>query len=229
MSTKSRHKRKEISVAEHEQMLTPREAGRRFGVTDRTVKRWIEQGKLRGFRPGKAYQVPESAVEELLERSEIRPKEPTPFSLEWARAATDAEFYKAIVEAPEEDIEKLDMLSGTLLRLTDWELFQAAARSRSGTKVPGSEKRPDVAPVSPQEWPVMRARMEAVTKEVKRRRPPFAQMRLAKGGSKCFWYIPPEEWESHRQRVDEFFAGQPYEDVDARADAALHEEDAVLA
>ncbi len=61
-------------MTEHEKMLTPTEAGQRLGVTDRTVKRWIEDGKLRGFRPGKAYQVPESAVEGLLRESEIRPK-----------------------------------------------------------------------------------------------------------------------------------------------------------
>ncbi len=63
-------------MKERDHMLTSAEAGRRLGVTDRTVKRWIEAGKLRGFRPGKAYQIPESAVEDLLAESEVHPKAP---------------------------------------------------------------------------------------------------------------------------------------------------------
>lgn len=86
-------------MLEHERRLTPREAGRRLGVTDRTVKRWIEQGKLRGYRPGRAYQVPESAVDELLEKSEIRPKEKVPLSLEWALTAPRGELEEALSEA----------------------------------------------------------------------------------------------------------------------------------
>jgi excisionase family DNA binding protein len=63
-------------MKERGHMLTSAEAGRRLGVTDRTVKRWVEAGKLRGFRPGKAYQIPESAVEDLLAESEVHPKAP---------------------------------------------------------------------------------------------------------------------------------------------------------
>lgn len=205
-------------------MLTPREAGRRFGVTDRTVKRWIEQGKLRGYRPGKAYQVPESAVEELLERSEIRPKAPGPFSLGWARAATDAEFYRAIVEAPEEDIDRLDMLSGTLLRLTQWEFMKAASESRRGWKPPAEETRPEVAPVEPKEWPVLRERAEAVTKEVNRRRPPLYWIKHSHSGNVVKWNIPPEERDQYRERIEEEFRGEPYTEVDVRGDVPAYKE-----
>ncbi len=68
-------------MKERDHMLTSAEAGRRLGVSDRTIKRWVEAGKLRGYRPGKAYQVPESAVEALLAESEVHPKERAPRSV----------------------------------------------------------------------------------------------------------------------------------------------------
>lgn len=219
-------------MAEQERMLTPWEAGRRFGVTDRTVKRWIEQGKLRGYRPGRAYQIPESAVEELLEQSEIRPKAPEPFSLEWARAATDAEFYKAIVEAPAEETDKLDLLSATMQRLSHWELRKAFANSREGRQHPDVGQRPDVAPVSPQEWPVLSTRADAVTKEVKRRRPPFARLKrrppwalkTEEARWEVRWLIPSDQWDQHRAQVEEQLKGEEYIDVDAREEIPVYEE-----
>ena len=51
--------------------LTPEEAGERLGVSGRTVKRWVIDGKIEGYRPGLAYQIPASAVEELLEKSRV--------------------------------------------------------------------------------------------------------------------------------------------------------------
>lgn len=211
-------------MSEHEQMLTPQEAGRRFGVTDRTVKRWIEQGKLRGYRPGRAYQVPESAVEELLERSEIRPKAPEPFSLEWARAATDAEFYRAVVEAPEKDIDRLDMLSGLLVQLTNWELREAFAESRDRVKAPAPEGRPDVTPVGPKEWPMLRERAKAVTKEVNRRRPPLYWIQHSDSGNVVKWNIPPEERDQYRERIEKEFCGEPYTEEDVRSDVPAYKE-----
>jgi excisionase family DNA binding protein len=45
-----------------------------LGVSERTVRRWIQSGKLRAYKPGRDYRIPESALRELVEESEISPK-----------------------------------------------------------------------------------------------------------------------------------------------------------
>jgi excisionase family DNA binding protein len=45
-----------------------------MGVSERTVRRWIKSGKLRAYKPGRDYRIPESAVREFVEDSEISPK-----------------------------------------------------------------------------------------------------------------------------------------------------------
>jgi excisionase family DNA binding protein len=45
-----------------------------LGVSERTVRRWIKSGKLRAYKPGRDYRIPETAVRELIEGSEISPK-----------------------------------------------------------------------------------------------------------------------------------------------------------
>jgi excisionase family DNA binding protein len=45
-----------------------------LGVSERTVRRWIQSGKLRAYKPGRDYRIPQSAVRELVEESEISPK-----------------------------------------------------------------------------------------------------------------------------------------------------------
>lgn len=89
---------------EGERLLSPREAGQRLGVSDRTIKRWIEAGKLSGIRPGKAYMIPESSIGELLEESKVGKKASAPASHEEAdrrntepaqgRSPTDADLHK---------------------------------------------------------------------------------------------------------------------------------------
>src|SRR5215212_8606494 len=57
-----------------------------MGVSERTARRWIKSGKLRAYKPGRDYRIPESAVREFVEDSEISPKarssslEPTLFN-----------------------------------------------------------------------------------------------------------------------------------------------------
>jgi excisionase family DNA binding protein len=46
-----------------------------MGVSERTVRRWIKSGKLRAYKPGRDYRIPESAVSTLMDESEISPKE----------------------------------------------------------------------------------------------------------------------------------------------------------
>jgi excisionase family DNA binding protein len=203
-----------------ERRLSLSEAADALGISEITARRWIKSGKLRALHPGRNYQIPESAVEELLDTD---PKEAEPFTLDWARAASDAEFYRLIVSAPEEDIDRLDRLSGELVGFVYRGLKRVLAE-RNGNSFKDHGPEPE-----PGEYKPMKKRQEALTAEVRRRRPPFARMRMADDGNKCFWFIPPDEWESRRDKVDAFFDGEPYEDVDAREEVVLHEEDAALA
>jgi excisionase family DNA binding protein len=53
-----------------------------MGVSERTVRRWIKAGNLKAYKPGRDYRIPESAVRELVEESEVYPKEARRWSLE---------------------------------------------------------------------------------------------------------------------------------------------------
>jgi excisionase family DNA binding protein len=45
-----------------------------LGVDVQTVRRWIQSGRLRAFKPGKEYRVREGDLEEFLAAREVRPK-----------------------------------------------------------------------------------------------------------------------------------------------------------
>jgi excisionase family DNA binding protein len=57
-----------------EELLSPEEVGERLGVSVYTVRRWIKEGKLRGFKPGKEYRVRVADLEEFFRAREVRPK-----------------------------------------------------------------------------------------------------------------------------------------------------------
>jgi excisionase family DNA binding protein len=63
-----------------QRLLTVREVADRIRSSPETVRRWLRQGKLRGFRPGGTklgYRVPESELRRFLaESSEGRPLPP---------------------------------------------------------------------------------------------------------------------------------------------------------
>src|SRR5215210_450508 len=67
----SRDDRKRGGVEEH---LSLAEAAERLGISERTARRWIKSGKLRAYKPGRDYWIPESALAELVEESEVHPK-----------------------------------------------------------------------------------------------------------------------------------------------------------
>jgi len=54
--------------------LSLAEAAERMGISERTARRWIKSGKLRASKPGRDYWIPESALTELVEESEVSPK-----------------------------------------------------------------------------------------------------------------------------------------------------------
>jgi excisionase family DNA binding protein len=56
------------------QHLSLSEVAGLMGVSERTVRRWIKSGKLRAYKPGRDYRIPESAVRAFVEDSEISPK-----------------------------------------------------------------------------------------------------------------------------------------------------------
>src|SRR5215212_4363833 len=58
------------------ELLPLPEAAERLGVSVYTVRRWIKDGKLRAFKPGKEYRVREADLEEFLAAREVRPKAP---------------------------------------------------------------------------------------------------------------------------------------------------------
>jgi len=81
-----------------EELLSPQEAGDRLGVSVYTVRRWIKEGKLRAFRPGKEYRVRVADLEEFFRTREVHPKAPSRTSPE------------ALEEVSEE--ERLSLLDG---------------------------------------------------------------------------------------------------------------------
>ena len=56
------------------QHLSLSEVAGLMGVSERTVRRWIKSGKLRAYKPGRDYRIPESAVRAFVDDSEISPK-----------------------------------------------------------------------------------------------------------------------------------------------------------
>jgi excisionase family DNA binding protein len=58
-----------------ERQLSLSEVAGLMGVSERTVRRWIKSGKLRAYKPGRDYRIPESAFQEFVAESEISPKE----------------------------------------------------------------------------------------------------------------------------------------------------------
>lgn len=59
-----------------ERYLSLSEAADALDISERTAYRWIKSGKLRAYKPGRDYRIPEGAIREAIERSEVRPKAP---------------------------------------------------------------------------------------------------------------------------------------------------------
>lgn len=203
---------KELRKLRRARGLTQQELGKLAGLTQHTVSE-LENGKQ---------QPHPSTIRKLataLEVSALRLTEgPELFSLEWATEATDAEFYRAIAETEEDEVDVLDHLAAKLIKLTNYELQKAHAESRGGTNI--DAEVPEGSPLDPRKWPMMRERMKDLVAEVKRRRPPFATVKewapwIGKR-AEVRWLIPEDQWDEHRSKIEEMLGHTDYIDVDAR-------------
>jgi excisionase family DNA binding protein len=92
-----------------------------LGVDVQTVRRWIQSGKLRAFKPGKEYRVREADLEEFLAAREVRPKaESSSLELSQFNGADDelrADWSNAVEEA-----QRLRETAGTQMwnALSEW-------------------------------------------------------------------------------------------------------------
>ena len=62
-----------------QRLLTVREVAERLRSSPETVRRWLRQGKLRGFRPGGTklgYRVPETELVRFINRSQADQERP---------------------------------------------------------------------------------------------------------------------------------------------------------
>jgi excisionase family DNA binding protein len=113
-----------------------------MGVSERTVRRWIKSGKLRAYKPGRDYRIPESAVRAFVEESEISPKafsrsslEPTLFNgLEGERRTGYLRAWRAFVwklvhrweQEPPETSRQIAVVLDTMQALVDEGAFGPA-------------------------------------------------------------------------------------------------------
>ncbi len=137
------------------------------------------------------------------------PKEPEPFSLEWARTADDAEFYRLIVTAPEEDTARLDKLSGELHRF----------RSRPVRRILTERNRKAFRDTGPEptrgEEERLKERFDALYAEVNRRRPPYAVISWrGVGPAEVRWFVPEDEREALRPEVEKTLDGEEYIEIE---------------
>jgi excisionase family DNA binding protein len=64
-----------------QRLLTVREVAERIRSAPETVRRWLRQGKLRGFRPGGTklgYRVPESELQRFIQQSQAEERRHPP-------------------------------------------------------------------------------------------------------------------------------------------------------
>ncbi len=76
-----------------------------MGVSERTVRRWIKGGRLKAYKPGRDYRIPEAGLRAFIEESEISPKVQSP---QLEREAVARDYVAARVEWCERVMEKTE-------------------------------------------------------------------------------------------------------------------------
>lgn len=80
-----------------------------MGVSERTVRRWIKSGRLKAYKPGRDYRIPESGLRAFIQESEISPKASAPPS-------PQPSFNDALKEDLEEERREREELAIGLIR-----------------------------------------------------------------------------------------------------------------
>jgi excisionase family DNA binding protein len=97
-----------------------------MGVSERTVRRWIKSGMLRAFKPGRDYRIPESAVRDLVKRSEISPKA-------GRRSSLEPMLFNGLEEERRAKLAELESFVRYAVRRAEyWELEFERARAEEG-------------------------------------------------------------------------------------------------
>ncbi len=193
------------------------EVARRLDVSEPTVRRMVKGGKLPSVFIGGAYRVSEEDLEKYLQAARVEPGDgsgkaqtppPEPFSLEWARTASDAEFYRRIMMTPEEDTDRLDKLSGELHRFISRPVRRILTeRNNKPFRDQGPEPNRD-------EYDRMKERFDALYAKVNRRRPPFAVITWrGVGPAEVRWLVPEDEREALRPKIEETLKGEDYIEI----------------
>ena len=155
------------------------------------------------------------------------PQAQVPFTLTWARATSEVEFYREISGAPGEDDERLARLLGAMDRFV-WRPWRAAIGKKNAAA--RGEAPADAAagpePAGPDELELMRGRRNALRDEVRRRIPPFAKIAWRReGGAVVHWFVPEDERGRFRPLVEEALGGEPYTEQDESGEARPEREE----
>lgn|SRR5215216_4836343 len=117
-----------------ERRFSLKEAQQLLGVSERTIHRWIHSGKLKSYKPGRDHQIPESAIRDVIEGSEVYPKDASPSlfnSLGGEGLNLNAAYWIENLNAQAELVEHIIAAGGYGLE-TIWKV-EGAAREFWGT------------------------------------------------------------------------------------------------
>jgi excisionase family DNA binding protein len=59
-------------LAAEDQFLSLEDVAERLQVSDRTVRRWVKDGKLDAYKPGREWRIRPSDLEDFLESRKVR-------------------------------------------------------------------------------------------------------------------------------------------------------------
>jgi excisionase family DNA binding protein len=94
---------------EIEQRYSIKEVQEILGISERTVHRWIQSGKLKSYKPGRDHQIPVSGIQEMLQRSEVYPKVQSPlpdFDIQERRFAWMAGVLERVLDTWERQVRE---------------------------------------------------------------------------------------------------------------------------
>ncbi len=61
-----------VMLAAEDRFLSLEDVAKRLQVSDRTVRRWVKDGKLAAYKPGREWRIRPSDLEDFLESRKVR-------------------------------------------------------------------------------------------------------------------------------------------------------------